>query len=388
MITCKECGTQLVDGSKFCFTCGSKIDSDTITCKNCGNALPANSKFCNECGCPVNQDANASVIVNNAASSKPIRPLVCELCGGNNIMKENGFFTCQHCGTKYSLEEARKMMIEGTVQVAGTVKVDNSEKIGNYLMMAESAYSVKNYTESEAYANKVIEIDPQNAQAWFIKGQAVVWQSSPDRIRLRESVQYWIKTINNSSLNEIDTYREKIYEEMEKLNLAITSIMVDYFVSDPSQNTLDLKKLIEINNNLVSQTQIRTDLNELTEFVAVQTDEAVMNAYHSHTNYYKDPPKDRPTSGYDKWIKCMDYYFDLLCDALLTTNNPQTISRLYSDAIYIQKATIRSASFVNNGKGLVKDREIRFLEKNDRRRRMGNLEIKKNEILQKMGIPI
>jgi len=33
-------------------------------------------------------------------------------------------FVCQHCGTKYSVEEAKKLMIEGTVDVQGTVKVD------------------------------------------------------------------------------------------------------------------------------------------------------------------------------------------------------------------------------------------------------------------------
>ncbi len=35
---------------------------------------------------------------------------VCELCGGDNLVKEGDFFVCQGCGTKYSLEDARKLM--------------------------------------------------------------------------------------------------------------------------------------------------------------------------------------------------------------------------------------------------------------------------------------
>lgn len=48
------------------------------------------------------------------------------MCGGTDLIKQDGVFVCQYCGTKYSVEEARKMMIDGTVDVQGTVKIDNS----------------------------------------------------------------------------------------------------------------------------------------------------------------------------------------------------------------------------------------------------------------------
>ena len=35
---------------------------------------------------------------------------VCELCKGTNFVKEEGFFVCQGCGTKYTPEEAQKLM--------------------------------------------------------------------------------------------------------------------------------------------------------------------------------------------------------------------------------------------------------------------------------------
>ena len=66
-----------------------------------------------------------------------MKKLVCEMCGGADLVKQDGVFVCQNCGTKYSVEEARKMMmegsvsIEGTVSVEGTVKVDKSEELKN-----------------------------------------------------------------------------------------------------------------------------------------------------------------------------------------------------------------------------------------------------------------
>ena len=35
---------------------------------------------------------------------------VCELCKSTNFVKEEGMFVCQGCGTKYTLEEAQKLM--------------------------------------------------------------------------------------------------------------------------------------------------------------------------------------------------------------------------------------------------------------------------------------
>lgn len=59
-----------------------------------------------------------------------MKAIKCELCGSGDLIKENGVFVCQHCGTKYSLEEAKKLMVEisGSVDVQGTVKIDKDTK--------------------------------------------------------------------------------------------------------------------------------------------------------------------------------------------------------------------------------------------------------------------
>ena len=54
-----------------------------------------------------------------------MKRLTCEMCGSTDLIKQDGVFVCQTCGCKYSIEEAKKMMVEGTVDVSGsTVKVD------------------------------------------------------------------------------------------------------------------------------------------------------------------------------------------------------------------------------------------------------------------------
>ena len=56
-----------------------------------------------------------------------MKQLICEMCGSADLIKQDGVFVCQTCGCKYSVEEARKMMIEGTVSIDGVVKTKNDD---------------------------------------------------------------------------------------------------------------------------------------------------------------------------------------------------------------------------------------------------------------------
>ena len=54
-----------------------------------------------------------------------MKALTCEMCGSNNLIKQDGEYVCQHCGTKYTTEEAKKLMIE----VSGKVEAQNDKKL-------------------------------------------------------------------------------------------------------------------------------------------------------------------------------------------------------------------------------------------------------------------
>ena len=53
-----------------------------------------------------------------------MKTLKCEMCGGTEIVKKEGLLVCQKCGVKYTMEEAKNLMIE----VAG-VKADETKNI-------------------------------------------------------------------------------------------------------------------------------------------------------------------------------------------------------------------------------------------------------------------
>lgn len=118
-----------------------------------------------------------------------MKQITCEMCGSTDFVKTEGMLVCQACGLKYTVEEAKKLLIEGTVEVTGTVKVDTTGDVENLLSLAKTALSAKNYAEAEKYATRVLEIAVDNAEAWLIKGEAVGHQSVYPNIRAAEAVE-------------------------------------------------------------------------------------------------------------------------------------------------------------------------------------------------------
>jgi tetratricopeptide (TPR) repeat protein len=99
-----------------------------------------------------------------------MKKMVCEMCGGNDLLKEEGVFICQSCGTKYSIEEARRMMVEidGPVDVSGsTVKVDNSAKLDNLYKIARRAKEDGNMEQAYQKYEALLMEDPDNWEPAF-----------------------------------------------------------------------------------------------------------------------------------------------------------------------------------------------------------------------------
>ena len=123
-----------------------------------------------------------------------MQKLICELCGSNDFTKDDqGFFVCDYCRTKYTPEQAKSMIVEGTV------RVDRSGDVVNLLSLAQTALSSGSHREAFDYANRVLEIDPESSTAWYIKGASVGWLSTLQELRLKEMRHSFEHSIRNAT---------------------------------------------------------------------------------------------------------------------------------------------------------------------------------------------
>lgn len=138
-----------------------------------------------------------------------MKALKCEMCGSNDIVKQEDLFVCQNCGTKYSVEAARKMMIEGTVEVKGTVKIDDSEELKKLYDAARSAKETDNWVTGKKYYDQILEKEPDSWEANFYSVYFKVRESmEKNRFELVQEV--------NKLKNSLDfimvLVKDKVYE--------------------------------------------------------------------------------------------------------------------------------------------------------------------------------
>lgn len=96
-----------------------------------------------------------------------MKEIVCEMCGSNDIIKQDGLYVCQSCNTKYSPEEAKKLMNEEAVEVEGTVKIDNSSELSNLYQIARRAKDTNNSENALRYYDQILMKDPNSWEAQF-----------------------------------------------------------------------------------------------------------------------------------------------------------------------------------------------------------------------------
>lgn len=159
-----------------------------------------------------------------------MKQLTCEMCGSTDLIKDGGVFVCQTCGTKYSVEEAKRMMIEGTVDVQGTVKVDNSAYVEKYLANARRAKEKEDWEETEKYYNMVEQNDPDNIEAIFYSAYGKAMQTLVDSDIYKRQAAFKVLTNCISIID--DHYKPERREENKAAIIAMAASLAKMITSN------------------------------------------------------------------------------------------------------------------------------------------------------------
>ena len=284
-----------------------------------------------------------------------MKALVCEMCGSNKLLKQDGMYVCQACGTQYSPEEAKKLLveIEGTVDVTGsTVKVDNTDKIGNFLQMATKAYDAGNKSESENYCNKIIEIDPKHYQAWLLKGKSAGWQSTLRNIRIEEAINCFCNAIDNAPQEEVATIRKEAADEVSSLSESLVRLCCNNFAEYPSKdNEEDILNNLRLTSLLAIKMFNKANIIPKNRFdkLATAMNDAVCDAWKNviteDYQHSEHPSKICWETFKGRCLSCI-YILNKAID--IAENKKDNIQR-YKNLIHITTELVQSCSYDYNG---------------------------------------
>ena len=152
------------------------------------------------------------------------------MCGSTDLIKQNGVFVCQTCGCKYSVEEAHKMMIEGVVDVSGSIiKIDNAAQVQKSLDNARRARVKEDWLEAEKYYNLVEREEPQNLEAIFFSAYSKAMQTLIDKnIFVRQDA---FKVFINCFSLILEHWDSKQEEENQQIFTDITAALCKMLTS-------------------------------------------------------------------------------------------------------------------------------------------------------------
>ena len=108
--------------------------------------------------------------------------------------------------------------------VTGAVSIDRTGDVQNLLGLARVALKATNPGEPYEYANKVLEIDPKNAEAWFLKGSAAGWSSTFKSFRVQEMLNAYSTAVSLTDVAEQPQLRAACASEMNKVAVAVHSM--------------------------------------------------------------------------------------------------------------------------------------------------------------------
>ncbi len=116
----------------------------------------------------------------------------CPNCGGElQLPEDKNIVTCIYCDTSIVVKEA----IEKKAKAAGG-------DVESWMHLAETSREADNDEEAIQYYNKILEVESDNAQAWFGKAECILKTSKIGELKVKEGITFFKNAVKFSSDSE------------------------------------------------------------------------------------------------------------------------------------------------------------------------------------------
>lgn len=243
-----------------------------------------------------------------------MKKIACEMCGGE-LIKDSGVFVCQNCGCKYSVEEAKKMMVDVT---GSTVNVANQAQEDNLLKMARTSMDSKNYKDVENFCNQIIAMNANNYEAWKLKASAINWLATGLNTRISECFNCLINAFQCVKEDETkQNCSQELDNEFKQVYTSEFNFRFNNFSKMPGEKQFKILSDVIysfVNNGLKTMLEIGIDENNASKSYQYVINDIISRGFRAMNDawlvvgekYYKEDFNDLGAS----WKKT-DYYFDL-----------------------------------------------------------------------------
>ena len=154
------------------------------------------------------------------------KKLICEICGSTQLEKQGDCFVCSGCGTKYSLEDAKKLLQDvpdSEAPQAAQPAADANSKLNNLYEIARRASSDGNNEQAAKYYEMILVEDAMSWEAAFL---SVYHKAMQTKIANIASAANRVRNAIGTTLDLIEGHVSDPEEQLKAVRTVFTKVMM------------------------------------------------------------------------------------------------------------------------------------------------------------------
>ena len=245
---------------------------------------------------------------------------------------------------------------------------EKAQMIQNLFILAQTAYDSENYIDAEQYANRIIEIEATNSDAWLMKGNCA-GKNQTGNFRLVESINCWNTCLQNASKQEYEDYAFTVRTNC--IDIAIDYIMknIQDFRKQPSEASINnIKEKIDYVDPIMRKANqtFGVDIISYEDRLASNISALVTEVSKDSIAKFGKRKEQQTDAALAKFKETQDYcimVWDYLIDL---AKRHGTVTAILKSLIKMQDTLIRSVSYRQSGSKLKESMVCSMSEKNMR----------------------
>ena len=254
-------------------------------------------------------------------------------------------------------------------QIDNSAPAGSLQMIENLFILSENAYDSENYTDAENYANRIIEINGQNSDAWLMKGNCAARQSTPSNFRFLEAINCWNSCLQNAEKEEFEDYQFTVRTNLIDIMVAyVLKSCIDFAKVPSDENFAKVKDTIDTVEPMMRKANqtFGVDIVTYEDKLASNISAVVTKISKQALTDFGKKKETQTVEAYKKFvatqdvcINCWDYLIDI-------AKRHGTVTAILSSLVKMHEAIIRNKGYETKGSKVKVGIECTMQERNMR----------------------
>ena len=247
--------------------------------------------------------------------------------------------------------------------------VGTMQMIENLFILAENAYDSENFTDAENYANRVIEIDATNSDAWLMKGNCVAKLSTPQNFRFLEAINCWNTCLTNSSKEEFEDYQFTVRTNC--IDIMVTYVLkncMDFAKNPTEENFTKIKETIDTVDPMMRKANqtFGVDIVSYEDKLASNISAVVTKISKAEIQQFGKKKETQTDEAYARFVRVQDVCINAWDYLMDIAKKHGTVTAILSNVVKMHEAIIRNCGHKVNGTKVKESVKCSMAERNMR----------------------